>query len=145
MKKSFTLTELLVVMSIISLLMALSLPVARRVREMGWETVCQSNLRQMGMILKTYTNTNDNTFPQPHFIYHFPLSFYPPYGEWASYHRCCRRHDARIGLDSELLRHALLRRFAAEASALTWTSRCGNGMLMPCSSTATFSFSVRSK
>jgi prepilin-type N-terminal cleavage/methylation domain-containing protein len=105
MKKAFTLVELLVVVGIISLLLALGLPVMTRVREAGWETVCRSNLRQMGMVLKSYTNTNDNAFPEAAFIYHSPLSFYPPPAEWALYHRCCRWHDARIGLDSELLRH----------------------------------------
>jgi len=105
MRKGFTLIELLVVMAIISLLLALGLPVARRVREAGWETVCRSNLRQMGMALKSYTNTNDDCFPEPHFIYHSPLSFYPPHAEWALYPRCCRWHDARIGLNSTLLRH----------------------------------------
>ncbi len=106
MRRAFTLIELLVVIAIISLLLALSLPVMRRVREQGYETVCRSNLRQMAMAVKTYGSNNDNLFPDPSYIYHSPLSFYPPHEEWKDYLKCCRWHDARIGLESDLLRNA---------------------------------------
>ena len=105
MKTAFTLIELLVVMAVISLLLALSLPVMKRVREQGGEMVCRSNLRQMAMMLKTYGNSNDNLFPESSYLYHSPRSFYPPDREWKDYLICCRWHDARIGLDSPLLRH----------------------------------------
>jgi prepilin-type N-terminal cleavage/methylation domain-containing protein len=103
MKKAFTLIELLVVIGIISVLLALCLPVMRRVREQGGETVCRSSLRQMAMALKTYSNNNDNLFPPPTYIYHSVKSFDLPHCK--IYLPCCRWHDARIGLDSELLRH----------------------------------------
>jgi prepilin-type N-terminal cleavage/methylation domain-containing protein len=106
MRKAFTLIELLVVIAIISLLLALSLPAMRRVREQGRETVCRSSLRQMAVMLKTYTNNNDSLFPWPSSIYHSPASYYPPTEECKPYLPCCRWHDARIGLDSELLRNS---------------------------------------
>jgi prepilin-type N-terminal cleavage/methylation domain-containing protein len=106
MKRAFTLIELLVVVAIISLLVALGLPVMTRVREQGGETVCRSNLRQMAMAVKTYGNNNDNVFPDPSYIYHSPLSFWPRHDEWRGYWTCCRWHDARIGLESDLLRNA---------------------------------------
>jgi len=42
MKKAFTLVELLVVIAVISLLMAIIVPVLHRVRQQGDETVCKS-------------------------------------------------------------------------------------------------------
>ncbi len=104
MKKAFTLVELLVVISIISLLMALSLPVMTRVREQSWEIACRSNLRQLGTVLKTYTSDNDGQFPDPSHIYHSTNSIYGPRNVWKPYPHCCRWHDARIGLDSTLMR-----------------------------------------
>jgi len=105
MKKAFTLVELLVVIGIIALLMAVSLPVMHRAREQGVETACQSNLRQMAMILKTYTADHDQLFPDPRYIYHSPESF--DRSKWGAYPVCCRWHDARIGPDSILLQEHL--------------------------------------
>jgi prepilin-type N-terminal cleavage/methylation domain-containing protein len=102
MKKAFTLVELLVAVAIISLLAALSLPVMRSVKEQGAETVCKSNLRQLALILKAYTNDHDHLFPRSHYIYHSPESF--DLEKWPGYLACCRWHDARMGLDSALLR-----------------------------------------
>jgi len=103
MRKAFTLIELLVVIAVISLLMATSVPVLRRARQQGDETVCKSHLRQLALILKTYTGDHDNLFPDPRFIYHSAESFDPE--KWREYPRCCRWHDARMGLDSDLLRN----------------------------------------
>jgi len=102
MKRGFTLVELLVVIAIISLLLALGLPVARRVREQGDETVCKSKLRQMALLLKTYAGDNDGLFPNPAYIYHSQASFEE---KWTKiYWPCCRWHDARIGLQNDLMR-----------------------------------------
>jgi prepilin-type N-terminal cleavage/methylation domain-containing protein len=107
MKKAFTLIEVLVVVGIISLLLALSLPVMRRAREQGDETVCQSNLRQLAIILKTCTNESDGLFSRPTGLFHSTATYWPPHDEYKPYPTCCRWHDARIGLDSSLLRHEL--------------------------------------
>jgi len=104
MRNAFTLVELLVVISIICLLMALSLPVMMRVREQSWEITCRSNLRQLGTVLKTYVSDNDSRFPDPSHIYHSRDSFYPRRQELKPYPPCCRWHDARIGMDSVLMR-----------------------------------------
>jgi len=101
MKRAFTLIELLVVITIISVLMAITLPALRRVRQQGYETECRSNLRQLAISLKTYTNDHDNVFPNARYIYHSPTSFDP--AKWPEYIRCCRWHDARMGFDSTLL------------------------------------------
>ncbi len=111
MKRAFTLVELLVVIGIIALLLALSLPVTRMVREQGAETVCRSNLRQMAVILKTYCGDHDGLFPDPRYLYHSKLSFRPdhPTIPFTPYYGVlhpwtCRWHDAEIGPAGPLLR-----------------------------------------
>lgn len=58
-RPAFTLIELLVVISIVALLMAILLPTLARVRKQAKGVVCQSNLRQWGLMLSTYTAANE--------------------------------------------------------------------------------------
>ena len=53
-RKSFTLVELLVVITIICLLAALLLPSLKNMRESGRRLRCMSNLRQCGLALRLY-------------------------------------------------------------------------------------------
>jgi prepilin-type N-terminal cleavage/methylation domain-containing protein len=71
MKKGsgFTLIELLVVIAIIALLMGILMPALRKVREQAMSIVCQSNLRQWGVIFNTYTIDNDGLFMDGHWAY----------------------------------------------------------------------------
>jgi prepilin-type N-terminal cleavage/methylation domain-containing protein/prepilin-type processing-associated H-X9-DG protein len=62
-KTAFTLVELLVVISIISLLMGILMPVLGRTRQQGQSAVCLSNLRQMVITAMMYANSNDDYFP----------------------------------------------------------------------------------
>ena len=99
MKRAFTLLEVLVVVGIISLLMALALPVFKLARERAAETVCQSQLRQMAAVLKTYCSDHDSRFPPPPYLYHSQSSFADN-----NYPRHCRWHDPVIGPASSLFR-----------------------------------------
>jgi hypothetical protein len=55
-----------VVIAIIAILIALLLPVVRRVHQSAQNQVCKSNLRQIGMGLQTYCDDNKGRFPDPY-------------------------------------------------------------------------------
>lgn len=62
-KKAFTLIELLVVIAIIALLAAILFPVFARARENARRSSCQSNLKQLCLGMKQYTQDFDERFP----------------------------------------------------------------------------------
>jgi prepilin-type processing-associated H-X9-DG protein/prepilin-type N-terminal cleavage/methylation domain-containing protein len=74
--RAFTLVELLVVIGIIAVLIAILLPTLRRARQAAVNTQCQSNLRQMAVLLQMYTNASRGFMPHPGWGGWFPL--YPP-------------------------------------------------------------------
>ena len=59
----FTLVELLVVITIVAIVAALVFPVLVRVRESGRQTVCASNMRQIGSALELYRRQWDDALP----------------------------------------------------------------------------------
>jgi len=60
---AFTLIELLVVIAIIGILASLLLPALARTKDQGRNTVCVSQLRQLGIATRTYAEDNNNTLP----------------------------------------------------------------------------------
>ncbi|MGC8541274.1 MAG: type II secretion system protein [Phycisphaerae bacterium] len=61
--RGFTLVELLVVISIIAILISLLLPALQEARMASYGVVCASNLRQFGLAVQEYANTNEDWIP----------------------------------------------------------------------------------
>lgn len=62
-RDGFTLVELLVTISILSILAALLLPALSRGKAAAHKAVCLSNLRQVGIALQTYAADNEDRIP----------------------------------------------------------------------------------
>jgi prepilin-type N-terminal cleavage/methylation domain-containing protein len=58
-RQGFTLIELLTVIAVIAILLAILMPTIQKSRESARAVVCQSNLRQWGMLFNVLANDND--------------------------------------------------------------------------------------
>jgi len=63
--RGFTLTELLLVIAIISMLLTISVPALSRAKQIAKRAVCQTNVRRLALAVQTYTAMYDSVLP-PH-------------------------------------------------------------------------------
>ena len=62
--RAFSLIELLITLSIISLLMGIAMPALQHTRERSWQMVCGSHLHQIGIALTNYASDNFDIIPR---------------------------------------------------------------------------------
>ena len=66
--RGFTIVELLVTIGIIGLLLGITFPALRMFRMESMNVNCQSNLRQIGMIMESYRNQHASILPMAEFL-----------------------------------------------------------------------------
>ena len=62
-KYRFTLIELLVVIGIIAILASMLLPALTQAKKMAKEITCKNNLKQLGLSINLYVDSNDEYYP----------------------------------------------------------------------------------
>ena len=65
-RRAFTLIELLVVVAILSLLVSILMPSLKNARDLARQTLCMSNMKQVGLCFKYYCEDYNGAHPRGH-------------------------------------------------------------------------------
>jgi prepilin-type N-terminal cleavage/methylation domain-containing protein/prepilin-type processing-associated H-X9-DG protein len=95
--RGFTLIELLVVIAIISILASMLMPVFARARAKGRQTACLSNVKQILLAIKMYSQDYDGMYPYGQLGEDFWHQAIYPYTRNRAILRCPDRPDMAIG------------------------------------------------
>ena len=75
---AFTIVELLVVISVISVLISIILPTMAASRESARRVVCLNNLRSLGLAIQMYQDDHDRALPYANYDYSLPFGWTEP-------------------------------------------------------------------
>ena len=122
--RGFTLIELLVVIAIIGILCALLLPAMERTKSKAQNIVCVSQLRQLGVAVRSYANDNDQCLPSAELLPTLPADPAAPLP------RICAALGSQVGLADGGTNSAPvfdcpsdnMGRFATEGSSYEWNT-----------------------
>jgi prepilin-type N-terminal cleavage/methylation domain-containing protein len=122
--QAFTLVELLVVIAIIGVLASLLLPALARTKDQGRNTVCVSQLRQLGIATRVYAGDNNNIMPAAELLPTSPINPTNPLP------RICDVLGPDVGKSGGATNSSLVfkcpadteERFATEGSSYEWNT-----------------------
>ncbi|OHB53857.1 MAG: hypothetical protein A2Y10_00300 [Planctomycetes bacterium GWF2_41_51] len=100
--EGFTLVELLVVISIIAMLLAVLIPSLNKARDSARTIVCGANLKNYGVALHAYANSNSNKAPYAYYWLYSRETLSKPAGRGSGCDLHCRWHYDKDQPDGSL-------------------------------------------